>query len=87
MKAWYFSAGFRPCSFYRRRAALGQPGQRFDGAIQKFADLSAGLAAFVARQPLRRVGQHELVTLFDGVTALGEISRHSLALAVRARMR
>ena len=35
--------------FYRRRTALRQPLQRFDGALQEFADLSPRLTAFVAR--------------------------------------
>src|SRR5260370_29242023 len=53
--------------FNRRRTALCQTRHRSHGTAQIFADLSAGLAAFVTGKTLCSVGQHKLVAFFDRV--------------------
>src|SRR6266436_542639 len=60
-------------AFHGRPTAFCQAIQRAHGATQKFADSWAGLIAW---KPLRRVGEHELVALFDSVTALQNFGWH-----------
>ena len=47
-----------------------QPSTALTARCRDLADLSARLTAFVTRETLRRVGQHELIAFFDDVTAL-----------------
>src|SRR6202795_5054696 len=64
--------------FHCGRTAIGQTRDGFHGAAQIFANLSARPASFIAGKPLRRISQHELVTFFNGVAAIPDISQHLL---------
>ena len=61
-----------PADAGRRRRA--QTRERGLAPPEEIANLAACGAAFLGRQALRGVRQHELVRLFDGIATRGEIS-------------
>src|SRR5271170_4423846 len=50
-------------------------------------DLVPPLVAVVTRKSLSRVGQHELVALFDGVAAFPDLFQHFSVLSLRSSRR
>src|SRR6266481_8033438 len=62
--------------------ALHKSAECFDRTAQEFPDLPAGLTAFVTREPLRGVREHELVAFLDGFKVLPDL-RHTLSFFVR----
>ena len=63
--------------FYCRRISLGQPGKRFDSAMQIVAHLPTGPAAFITIESLAGVREHEFVAFLDGgATSAYFVGRH-----------
>src|SRR4029077_3365825 len=63
---------------HRDRETLRKSVRSCDNPPKILADFSAGCATNIAGEALRRVGQHKLITFFDCVAALLNISRHPL---------
>jgi hypothetical protein len=65
-----FPGGLESSLLDRSRETLRQSRQSFGQAPQELANLSAGMAALIVGKSLRRVGQHELIALFDDFATL-----------------
>jgi len=63
--------------FYCRRISLGEPGKRFDSAMQIVAHFPTGPAPLITIEPLAGVGEHEFVAFLDGgATSAYFVGRH-----------